>query len=443
MKTAKTHFSNWRFVNMIKSPLFFFSLFFSFGFSVIAQNGIFVDNNVNCINTITRNTAIGDTIIHYVKTSDSTGHFLYNFSQGKPPLGHFKKIPITGYDITDFTIVNDTIYMCGIKTNKRGFYGWIKFGSATGTVQMNGLHLCDDTSFVTNPRRIRVFHNNHGNLVFLVADCSNRDYPSGIPVIAQIRNGSDLSVAYTSDEYFDDFEVLDDYVVSVARKGLNNPTKASLYMRTAEKPTFLINDFLFKYCHTAKVNPADSRVLLQQLKSNVFVAVYQNNSGYYIDRHYVDNFVHIQIDQHITVSASVDKIDDVSYNRADKSLMVLYNRNQNYMASRINFSSYPLVSADLLYYPAVSGYCSGCPALLMSLSRIGVSKFLVSGVLNNDFLLWNTNNSGCNISQSFTISPTSSSMGYFQNEPTFDSIGFESIEVTLPVQDITVPMICN
>lgn len=439
MKPTESHSLRITFVRLMQPSLLSFVALILLSLPAFAQNGIFVDNNVNCINTITRNTRIGDTIIHYVKTSDSTGYFLYGFSRGKAPVGNFNKIPIAGYDITDFTITNDTIFMCGVKTNGRGFYGYIKFGSAVGSVQLDVTLLCDDTSLVTNPRRIRVFNNNHGPQVVLIADCFNQDHPSGIPAVVQMGlNSNQLTVAYSSDEYFDDVELLDDNVVTVARKGLNNPTNAALYLRVSPRSSSSIFNNIFNRCFTSKTGTSDSRILLQHLVNNDIVAVYQNNTGYYVNRYWVDNSGYLQIAQHITVSVQVDKINDVAYNPADKSLMVLHGINLNHTASRFSCYPYPTISSDSLYNPAVPGI-----ALLMSLSRIGTSKFLVSGIVSNGFMVWNTTNNGCDIKQYFPATSISPSIGYFQNQITRDYIGASTMNETLPIQNLTIPIICQ
>ena len=441
MDTSK---QNMLHAHAMQLTLFPFAVFLMLTISAFAQNGIFIDSNVTCINTITRYKYNGTNAVHYVKTSDSTGHFLYNFSGGKAPIGNFYKIPITGYNITDFTVIRDTIYMCGVKVNGRGFCGWMKLGPSPVSVTLHLYHLWNDTSFVTDPRRIQVFNSMGGTQMVLVGNYFNPSDPNGNPAIVHIKKNvtSQFYVAYLPGEHFDDVTVLDDYVVTVARKGYNDPVNASQIMRVLPKMVFNLNSNIFKKCYTMKAHSADSRVLLQHLDNNNLVAVYQDDEGYYINSHWVDNSGYLHINQYLNVNTALKSIYDVSYNSTDTSLMVLHGKDFFNIASRFGCSLYPSISWIESYYPNEFGYCSGCPILLKSLSRMGTSKFMVSGIIGNDFMIWNTNGN-CNISQYLSTTTTSSNTGYYEKRVVVDTIGMNTPQTTRPIQSTTVIAICQ
>ena len=413
-------------------------------FPSFAQNGIFIDNNVTCINTITRYQSNGNQPIHYVKTSDSTGHFLYNFSRSKAPVGYFSKIPITGYNVTDFTVILDTIYMCGVKTHGRGFCGWMKLAPSPSNVTLHLYHLWDDSSFVMDPHRIQVFNNAAGTQMVLVGNCVNPSNPNGNPAIVHVQKNatSQFCAAYLPGEHFDDIVVLDDCVVTVARKGYNNPVNASQYMRVEPKSIFDLTNTIFERCYTMKTHSADSRVLLQHLDGNNLVSVYQDDEGYYINSHWVDASWYLHINQYLNVNTALKSIYDVSYNPSDTSLMVLHGKDFFNVASRFLCHSFPSISWIESYYPNVSNYCNGCPTSLKSLSRTGTNKFMVSGIISNDFMIWNTN-VNCNITQSLSTTTTSSITGYYENRVIIDYIGMNTPQTTRPIQSVTVIAICQ
>lgn len=417
-------------------------MFFMISFTSFAQNGIFVDNTANVINTITRCNSTGGSHVHYVKTSDSTGMFLYRFEnpQNKPPVGTYSKIPISGYSITDFTIVRDTIYMCGIKTSGRGFYAWMRLGPSPISVQMKVYHLCDDTSFVTNPRRIQVFNTFQGTNVLLVGDLINPSNQFNTPAIVHIR-GNNCYAAYLSGENFDDIAVLDDYIVTSARKGYNNPTNASQIIRVTPKSILPLHNSQFKYYYSTKTPRTNSWVLLQHIGQNKFVSVYHNSDGLYINSFFMSGNIP-QISQYCFVDTAVSNIFDVSYNDADSSLMVIHSKLWHSTATRFDCSLSPNISWIESYNPDVSSYCSGCLSLIKSASRSFSSKFMISGILDNHFMVWNTNSS-CNLSQNIGTTIIQTGLNNHENQVTIDTIGITNWTLSRTIQTHTVSCVCR
>ena len=419
-------------------------MFFMLCFSSFAQNGIFVDSTANVFNTISRCNSAGNRQIHYVKTSDSTGIFLFQFNlrQSKSPMGTYKKIPISGYNVTDFVVVRDTIYMCGIKTGGRGFYAWMRLGSSPTSVQMKVYHLRDDTSFVTNPRRIQVFNSFSGTNVLLVGDLINPSNQFYIPTIVHVR-GNTCYAAYLPGEYFDDIAVLNNYIVTSSRKGYNNPTNTSQLIRVTPKSILPLHSSLFKKYYHTKTPKTQSRVLLQHTDDNNFVTVYHNDYGFYINSLSVGSGGIPLISQYCTVDTTATNIFDVSYNIFDSTLMVIHSQSLHSTVSRFNCSLFPNISWIESYTPDVSVFCSGCMALTKSLCRnSSSSKFLVSGILDNHFMVWNTNGS-CNLSQNIGTTIIQTGLNNYENQVIIDTIGVTNWTLSRPIQTHTVYGVCQ
>ena len=409
-------------------------------FTSFAQNGIFVDSTANVINTIIRHKPMGYTPVTYVKTSDSTGMFLSNWGLINSHTGKYNKIPISGYNVTDFTVVRDTIYMCGIKTGGRGFYAWMKLGPSPFSVQMKVYHLSDDTSFVTNPRRIQVFNNFLGTQVMLVGDYVKPNLlPT--PAIVHIKNNN-CYVAYRGGEYYDDIVVLKNYIVAVARKGRIAPNNSPQIMRVLPRTIINFSNTYFQRSFSCEPESANSRILLQHIDSNNFVAVYQDGQGYYINSHSVGSGGILNILRYSTVSTPVDNILDVSYNDTDSSLMVIRGRGSSSNASRFSCSSFPYISWIESYAPNVFGYCLGCMRLINSACRTSSTKFMVSGILDNHFMVWNTN-SNCNIPLNADTISATSYMPYLTLPVTKDTLVISSQTLSRPIQSDTLYAVCQ
>lgn len=439
MDTSK---QNMLHAHTMQPTLFPFAVFLMLTISAFAQNGIFIDSNTYATSTITRNRPTGNRLIHYVKTSDTTGKFLYgyNYVFVLPPYATYNEIPISGYDVRDFTVVNDTVYMCGNEANGRGFYGWMKLGPSPTSVQLRIYNLYDDSSYVTNPRRIHVFYNLNNPQIVLVGDYVCPGCSSGIPSIIHVGFVY-KRVAYGNGEHFDDVAVLDNYVVTVSRKDYNNPNNASQFMHVLPKNAFSLTNSLFSNQYAIDPHLAGERVLLQHVGGDNLVSVCQDGTKYYINCFTVDNSGILHLNRRYSVDTVVNHINDVSYNQADSSLMVIHSIPSHSTASRFSCASFPNISWIESYCPNVSGYCSGCQPLIMSMARTNSSKFMVSGILNNHFMVWNTNGN-CNDGSRIDISQYFSRLPYIvRNMPT-KIIGLNSLTSTRTIHTTYVYEIC-
>ncbi|MBQ3580640.1 MAG: hypothetical protein II975_06610 [Bacteroidales bacterium] len=410
--------------------------------SSFAQNGIYIDTNA-CIGTITRYKPTGNVPIHYAKIDDRHGKFLFNFQtiQGFPTLYNFKEVHINGYNITDFTVVRDTVYMCGTDTNGRGIYGWMRFFSPT-SCQLHVYTLQDDSSFVTNLRRIRVFRTWRYLDVILVGDYINGNSQVNISSIIHVRNNSQCKVAYKGGEPIDDVEVLDNYVVTVARKGDTNLASAPHFMRVILRSGFSLNNTTFHNLYNWSRKGADGRILLQHVGGDSLVSVYHSTSiiipEININTYSINGSGIMQLHKYYTVPGSRDRVDDVAFNGNDTSLMILQRR----VVSRFKWSSFPNLSWTESLYPDMSNYGPGGTVRLMSLSKTSSSEYMASGVVNNQFVVWRTNRD-CDITHDYSAVPTSSSMSYYTVAPVVVSLGINATTKTIPINTIYVEEVCS
>lgn len=436
MKTSK---QNMLHAHTMQLTLFPFAVFLMLTISAFAQNGIVIDSSINAIRTITRSRNTGYNLMYYVKTSDTTGKFLFNFqpSQLPPFLPQYTEIPISGYDVTDFIVTHDTVYMCGNEAHGRGFYGWMKLGPSPSSVQLKIYNLYDDTSYIVNPRRIYVFHILNRPMVALIGDYFGPSTLTNTPAVIRIGvNDINYNVAFRLGEHFDDVVVLDNYIVTVARKGYNNPTGASQYMRVVQKSGFNLNNTLFKRCYEISPHSANSRILLQHLGGDNLVSVYQDGAEFYVNSLSVNSSGILQFNQYYIVDTVVDNIYDVAYNATDSSLMIIHSKQYNSTASR--FRCNPTgISWIESYRPHISGY----RATIMSMARTITTRFMVSGILDNFFMVWNTNGN-CNDPQYISVTSDSLVMPYRVTETTRRKIGFNSLTLTRPKQTTYANQIC-
>lgn len=376
-----------------------FITLFMFSQLCYAQNYVYIDTNTNdfSIGTITRYYG-SNSPIHYMKTSDRTGKFLIFWNQ---ILG-YRTFPFSGYNVTDFTVLGDTAYICGEEPDGKGFYAWVDLAVNQFDWQFHIYSLYNSGAYITDLRRIRVFKINNKPQILLIGNYVNQN--TNIPAVVHVKNQNECQVAYTGGEYFDDIVVLDNYIVTVARKGYDNPTNSPHFLRVLHKNNFTLSDTLFHKSYDWQRRSAKDRILLQDIVYNKFVSVYHMDAALYVNTFEVGVSGILQCHRYHTMPAVItDPIRDVEYNSYDATLMVIHSSDSVGIASKFRYTPADTLSWIWSRHPDMSNYCAGCYPLLMSTAKMSSNTNMVSGILHNKMVIWKTNNE-CVIPERYDLS---------------------------------------
>ena len=352
----------------------------------------FSNANVTCAGTITRNES--GHLYHYMKTGSTSGVLLTTCTPTSLGLS-YSAISISGYNIQDFTIVGDTVYICGEDASGKGFYGWSTlagFPNATWNIYKIYSSIF---SYTTDVKRIRVFRSNGDLHVLLVGRYYNVLSHLNMGSIIHVKNNNQCTIAYSLIEYFDDIAVLDHYVATASRKYSNNTHP--LCMRVLSKNNFSLSNGLFGYYYVWGVQETLSRIQLQNVGSDRFVSVYNNDTAFYINTYTVSSdYLHLH--NYCTINTdSIPIISDIAYNDADKTIEILYNVNNVGFASILDCNLYPyLFLDDYCYYPDFAGLLPN-NAYLTSVAKKSSGEYSVTGINGNKMILWDMPN-GCEMS---------------------------------------------
>jgi hypothetical protein len=351
------------------------------------QDYVYIDTSDFCIGTITR---YYEHIppMHYMKTSDRSGKFLFRW-QYTPQ--SYLSFPFSGYNVKDFTISGDTLFVCGEDPSGVGFYAWVDMNVSSSLWQFNIYNLFSANAYVTDVRRIRVFYLNNRPNILLIGNYV--DQSINTPAVVHIKNDSDCWVAYRKGEHFDDIAVLDNYVVTVARKGYDNPENSPHFMRVLHKNNFSLSDNLFWNSYSWGQLSAKDRILLQNVMNDKLVSVYHVDSALYINTYSVNTNGILQCHRyHSMPTAVIDPIRDVTYNVFDTTLMVIHSTDSIGIASRFRYTSVDSLSWIWSRFPDMQNYCTGCETLLLATSQLYANTYMVSGISQNKMVVWKTAN---------------------------------------------------
>ena len=354
--------------------------------SLTASGQIYIKNAYSD-GLITRSDDAGNHRMHYTKTGPTTGNFLFNLT----PSGNdfqFSSYPVSGYNINDFTIFNDTVYVCGEDENGIGFYGW---SGDTGTVWTFHIYklYSSPSTFVTKVNRIRVFRSGPNLNVLLIGvykPGNGLSYGS----IIHAKDNTVCTLAYQNDDFFDDVAILDDYVVTIERKGGKD---YGHQMRVLNKTPFSLSDTLFNNYYAWGQIQSIGRMLLQATDSNRLVSVYRNGAGLYFNVFSVNGSGTLLLhNYHTIVPGVMPDIGDVAYNGYSKTLAILHNINTGGTASLFDCTLFPNITPSSSIHPDFAG------TELLSVTKLpSSSDFVISGVQQNQTVFWNTTSSNCRI----------------------------------------------
>lgn len=354
------------------------------------QDYVYINPADTCIGTITRY-YMRNPPVHYMKTSDRSGKFLFNWEPSFP--GYNVTYPLYGYDVTDFTVIGDTLFFCGNDPNRIGFYGWVNISGYPSTCQFNIYSLSSNNNYITDVRRIRVFYGNHFPTILMIGNYVDQDNQINTSAVVHIKDSMFCEVAHSTDDYFDDIVVLDNYVVTVARKGHDDPHPAPHYMRVLHKNNFSLYDTLFDTLYMWGRREVNDRILTQHIGFNRFVTVYHNDTILFFNTYEVGGGGNLNIHRYYYMRVNINEpIRDVTYNDFDSTLMVIHKADNAVIASvfKRHIMPYLYFTWSCSMYPDVTNFCTGCNTSLMSTSKISHSNYMVSGVLQNKIVVWKT-----------------------------------------------------
>ena len=388
-----------------------------------------------CLSTISRNPT-GSYPVHYMKTGPYSGKIMFNFTNVNGVYS-FKTLPITNYNVNDLTVVGNTIFFCGEDSLSTGFYGVCKRGSGVNPpyyIRIYKLYNAD-VDYITSVQRIRVFCDGADTNVLLIGNYLHKVQNFNKSAIVHIKNNSVCTVSYGSVEHFDDVEVLDDYVVAVARKGGGGLRHEPHYMRVLNKSGISLYDTLFNYYYGWDRRESTSRILLQKTNGDSLVSVYHtDNCGYYFNTYAVNSNGILQLYNYTKVDpAGVHiKVSDVSYNSSNRTLSIVHNSDRIGYASHFNCTSFPVVSYSNSYSTEFVTPIVCNKDTLFSVAPMLPNGFYATGIKNNKMLFWKMPN-GCDDIVQFNTGTTNSQINSSLGPTIKTSLGIHQTSFQLTV----------
>ena len=389
--------------------------------------------NAHVEETITRSNDDGSKRMHYVKTGTTNGVFLSSFVANGI---FFTSHQISGYKINDFTIFNDTVYFCGEDNNGMGIYGW------TSTINDQNFNwtfhvykIYDNAStFTTDIRRIKVFRSGQDLNVLLIG-MYKAGGSSQYGSVMHIKNNSTCTIAYLNSDFFDDVAILDNYVVTIERKGNGRaPYNDAHQMRVLNKNQFSLYDALFDYYHAIGQIQSLGRLWLQAANNNNrFFSVYRDNVGFYFNTFSVNGTGSLICNNYFSIAtSSMPTIGDVAYNDYDKTLAILYNIDTVGTAAFFNCASFHSIYLSSANYPSIYilGTTDPQTKLFSVTKQPSSSDFVITGICHNKLVFWNTIN--CNPSRQLSLTSIDGSLDRYLWAPNRTTIDITHLTFMSP-----------
>ena len=243
----------------------------------------------------------------------------------------YTKMKIDGFVVRDFVVYNDSVFFTGDDHHDNGFYAYFSLNALlSGTINVTYRYLNSQEEDFFGMCCIKAFTEQGSTNVMLIGDRKRNGHIKRC--LFNVSNDSIISSYIHSDiEHFDDVEIFDDYVVSVARKWDNDrpsPTMVRFFLRNST-PTLMYHSFR-DTIHFCNNQYAIGRVRIQKYYDTVWGILYKNNSSYLaistlktlpypVTATNVINSIWVQYDR----SHSIDTLLDVGFNPYDSRLMAL------------------------------------------------------------------------------------------------------------------------
>ena len=357
---------------------------------------------------ITRSNEAGGKCMNYVKSTNTSGYFMSELVDGNSSCT-YNAHPISGYDISDFTIFNDTLYICGEDANGVGFYGWTSVPNALNANWTFHIYKLYDNSstFINQLLRIRVFRSGTDLNVLLIG-MYRQSGANSYSSILHVKNNNVCTLAYLTVECFYDFAILGDYVVTIEEKGgIRNHN--GHYMRVLNKNAFSLYDVLFDYSYSYGQIQSVGRLWLQAADGNNFVSVYRDEMGYYFNAFSVSGG-NLLFHKYYAVATSImPTIGDVAYNNQNKSLAILHNEDTSGTVSIFNCTSFPNITLSDARYPSINNVGTDPQTKLLSVAKIpGSTEFVIGGVFHDHPVIWKTASEICKVQRQISVTSTNS-----------------------------------
>ena len=352
-----------------------------------------------CYGTITRNDDVSGKRMHYIKTGPTSGWFVPGFIYGgNNPYSEIREV--SGYNINDFTIFNDTVYFCGEDSSGVGFYGWTSTQNDQNFQWTFHIYKLRDNflRYVTDVRHIKVFRSGQDLNVLLIGTYKYQPFLNPVKLyssLIHVQNNNTCTMAYSSATYFEDVAILDDYVATIERKGGRDYSREGHYLRLLNKSQFTLNDTLFDIYYSWDMVPSIGHVRLQGMDTNRFVSVYRNDTAYYFNVYSVNNGDLVFHKYYKVLTNTMPDIGDVAYSSSSRTLVVLHNIDTSGTAMFYNCSSFPNITLANSSYPYI-GYVPGNNQLDKQTRLLSVTRnFFITGISADNVVFWNTSASNC------------------------------------------------
>ena len=362
--------------------------------------------------------------IIYSQKNDTTGQFVFldeilngDFEQQRT----LKK-----FQVKDFCYIGDTIYVTGNYTDGTGFYGWAK---TTGPQPwLFNMHLLENYTQIhlpngitntirrahfENMKRIKVFYDGAARHILLIGDyttaalINNTKHP-GCLIDVWSENDS-INYAYSAVENIDDVEILDNYVVTVSRKGYVDTNLEEHYLRVLNKTGFSLYDNLFDTYYSKNLLASVGPIRLQKITGNNYVAAYKSDyTGEYSILPLSISSGAIQTSSRYVVSAGMSPIvTDVAYSPTPNKLMVIHNNGSSPVAAEYNCLNFPILTLSQAYGPS-DGNNNAVTMFLQSVAMRPQSDFCISGERNGKLTIWWTG--VCSLPETLTMESVGQSL---------------------------------
>ena len=297
---------------------------------------------------------------------------------------NYYKLKIDGYVVRDFVVLNDNVFFTGDDHHGDGFYAYFSLNAATsGVVNITYRHLLDNDYQFTGMRCIKAFTQGNETYVVLIG--------------TRVRNGAvqqclfnasnsttDSYYLYDEIEHFDDVEILDEYIVSAARKGGDDeldPVFLRFFDRGSLPQWGPVGDYMY---HDKNNLFALGRVRLQKYSGDNCGLLFKNKfsecsifsfevNPYASSSTFVINTTYSYINHS---NILIDTLLDVGFNQSDSRLFALCNK---IGGMKLNFVSKFTGHAALSFNGAYV-----IPFIAQSVSDFGTAGFYISSIKSGE-----------------------------------------------------------
>ena len=244
-------------------------------------------------------------------------------------------LTLNGFNVTDFVVFHDSVFFTGDNHHDIGFYAYFSLNAMlSGTVDITYRYLSSIDYQFTGMSCIKAFVELGSTNVMLIGNRKHNGYMERC--LFNVSNDSIVSsYLHDDNEYFDDVEILDDYIVSVARKGGDekpDPVMMRFFVRNVTTPPLMYNTFKNHIQHE-KNNYALGRVRLQRYSGMDCGVLFKNADWNLAILSFVANAYPvsplnvintIQVDTAYTLNRmKIDTLIDVGYSALDSRLFAL------------------------------------------------------------------------------------------------------------------------